>query len=65
MFWRKSSILILDLYDSVNIQPDIMQNHWKNMQENHKYFEMTIGIFKIFNFFYILDILILWLNILS
>ena len=25
-----------------------MQNVWKNMQENHKYFEITLGIFWIF-----------------
>jgi len=32
---------------NVNIQPNIMQNYWKNMRENHKYFEITLG-----NFFY-------------
>jgi hypothetical protein len=30
---------------SANIQPDIMHNYLKNMGENKKYFEMTLGNF--------------------
>jgi hypothetical protein len=36
---------------SVNIQPNIMQNYWKNMRENKKYFERTHGNFWIFFLF--------------
>jgi hypothetical protein len=37
---------------SVNIQPDIMQNYLKNMQENHKFFEITLRIFFEFFLYY-------------
>jgi hypothetical protein len=30
---------------NANIQPNIMQNYWKNMRENHKYFEMSLENF--------------------
>jgi len=38
-----------------------MQNVWKNMQENHKYFEITLGIFWIFFLFFELYNIILLL----
>jgi hypothetical protein len=38
---------------SVNIQPNIMQNYWKNMRENKKYFERTHGNFWIFFCFFL------------
>jgi len=54
---------IVSVSYSVNKQPDIMQNYWKNMRENHKYFEMTIGIFflnfQFFLYFRYFDIIIL------
>ena len=44
---------------NISLQPNIMQNYWKNMRENHKYFEMTLGIFLdiyiyiyIYNFYF-------------
>jgi hypothetical protein len=46
-----------------------MQNYWKNMRENHKYFEMTLEMpFEFFFFIYFkyFDIIIiLLLNILG
>jgi hypothetical protein len=37
-----------------------MQNVWKNMQENHKYFEITLGIFwNFFLFFELYNIILL------
>jgi len=39
---------------SANIQPDIMHNYLKNMGENKKYFEMTLGNFLDFFLFFLL-----------
>ena len=38
-----------------------MQNYWKNIRENHKYFEMTIGIFYIH--YYIIKYKLGWTEI--
>jgi hypothetical protein len=47
---------------NISLQPNIMQNCWKNMRENHKYFEMTLGIFLDI-YIYIIFIFIILLNI--
>jgi hypothetical protein len=40
-----------------------MQKFWKNMRENHKYFEITLGIFWIFFlFFELYNIILLNIN---
>jgi hypothetical protein len=36
---------------NVNIQPDIMQNYWKNMRENHNILKWPL---KFFGFFFVL-----------
>jgi hypothetical protein len=45
---------------NINLQPNIMQNCWKNMRENHKYFEMTLGIFLEFIYIYIYIYILLY-----
>jgi hypothetical protein len=48
-FWRKSGILIPDLYlYSIKIQTNINQNGYKNTRENHKFFKRILGIFFVF-----------------
>ena len=38
-FWRKLGIFNIESVSySVSLQPDIMQNYWKNLQGAHKYF---------------------------
>ena len=50
---------IESVYCSVNIKPDIIKNYWKNMRENHKFFEITLGI--VLEFFFVFSILLLYL----
>jgi len=52
MFWRKPGIFnIGSVFYGVSLQPDIMQNIWKNMQGAHKYFKMPFGIWNLISFF--------------
>jgi len=42
------------VFYSVNIQPDIMQNWYKNIWENHNFFERIFEIFFIYFLLYVL-----------
>jgi len=62
-FKRKANIFNTGFVSyNISLQPNIMQNCWKNMRENHKYFEMTLGIFLDI-YIYIIFIFIILLNI--
>jgi len=47
---------------NVNIQPDIMQNYWKNMRENHNILKWPLKFFGFFLFYFIIIILLLKIN---
>jgi hypothetical protein len=43
MFQRKPDIYNTELVSyNINIQPNIMQNYWKNMRGANKYFQNTL-----------------------
>ena len=51
IFWSTPGILNTKfVFYSVNIQPDIMQNGYKNIRENHKIF--LKGFLNLFSFFF-------------
>ena len=55
-FWRKLGIFNIESVSySVSLQPDIMQNYWKNLQGAHKYFLKKYPLKSLkFSFFLIL-----------
>jgi hypothetical protein len=53
-FWRKPGIFNTgSVFYSVSLQPDIIQNSWKNMRGTRKYFKMPLGKFEFFSSLFI------------
>jgi hypothetical protein len=51
------------VFYSVNIQPNIIQNYWKNMQGTHKCFSNTLWKIWFFNIFLIFNIIIKYVRL--
>jgi hypothetical protein len=64
-FWRKPSIFNTgSVFYSVSLQPDIIQNSWKNMRGTRKYFKMPLGKFEFFSSLFIyIYIYISWVGL--